>query len=119
MTTDLLEKISTINSRIANLEAELQGWGQLRQTLMTELEGHVKEHGPVMGHGYMASFKPGPASVDHKRAVYRWMSKDVIETYAVTETTIDWAAITASAKIDTEPYTTPGEPVFVIEEIKP
>lgn len=48
--TALLERISIIDSQIAELKKE-------REKLIPLLEQHVKETGTSMGYGYVAKFK--------------------------------------------------------------
>lgn len=109
---DTLKRISDIDSLIASLQAE-------RETLLPALEAHVTEHGPAMGYGYVATFKPGRASTDYEQAAKdAGVSAELVEKYSTTKTTVKWAQVTKSAKINTEAYTTRGEPMFVLELVK-
>jgi hypothetical protein len=108
----LLERLSIINSRIADLEAE-------REHLMPFIEEHVAEHGTAMGYGYVATFKPGRASTDHEAAAKAAnVDQSLIEEYSTTKTTVKWAKVTKAAKVDVAPFTTRGEPTFVVEPVK-
>ena len=108
----ILEQLSIIDDRIAQLQAE-------RAHLLPLLEDHVKETGTAMGYGYVATFKPGRASTDHEQAARdAGVAKELVKKYSTTKTTVQWAKVTKEARINTESYTTRGEPVFVIEVVK-
>ena len=71
-----------------------------------------------------AMWKPGRQSTDHEAAfvaVYDSSERDndwllaIKETHTVVKATTSWAKVTKEAKIDTAPFTTQGDPVFVIE----
>ncbi len=120
----MLNRYDEIQKQIEALQAEAR-------VIETTLREQVAESGTVSGFGWVARIKPGRKSTDHEAAVkatFEMYSEhemhasamnlyDLKEKYTTTKVTVAWAQITKAAKLDTAPFTTESEPVFVIERM--
>ncbi len=134
---DRLDRYAELKKQLNEIQAQaaLQSAPILSELAEIEnaLHDHVKATGSIAaGYGYLARIKSGRKSTDHEAAFNAKMAEciehqmhglgsqlnELKEKFSTTKVTVAWAKVTAAAKIDVEPFTVEGEPIFVIEEAK-
>ena len=124
---ELLKKYAELTEKAEDIRHELD-------FIKSELELSVQEtNAPLSAYGLIAHMKPGRKSIDHERATNAEVLKhhkaggdhdrvffirELIDANSTTKVTVKWAEVTKRAQIDTAPFVTEGEPVFVIEPVK-
>lgn len=111
---EVVKTVEFLDSEIARLQEE-------RRLALVDLEDHVFGNGPFEILGYVGRFKRGRASVDHEKAARDSKSDrlpELIEKHTSPNPTTSWSKITKALGIDTDPYKTPGDLVFVFQKAK-
>jgi len=106
-----IERYAQLAGELAEIENEMT---QIEMALRTE----VNSTGEVMyGGGYVAYMKHGRNSTDHEAAAKSAnVPASIIQKYSTVKTIVAWAKVTKEAKVNIEPFTVQGDPVFVIEQ---
>lgn len=106
---DLLKQLSDLDAQIADLTTQ-------RAEITSQLKQATKENGPMQGYGYMATWKPGRKSTNHEAAATAAnVSPEIVLKHTKVKETVAWAKVTKEAGVDVAPFTTQGEPFFVVE----
>ena len=111
--TELLQKLAEIDSELWSLQEQ-------RQAVTDNLQAVVRENGPVEAHGYRAHYKAGRKSTDHEKAATENAApEELVLKYTKTKitTTTEWAKVTKDMGVNLTPYTTQGDPSFVVEKV--
>jgi len=117
-----LRRYKELKQEIDRLQYELS-------ELAFGINSMAMKYGEVAGYGVRAYMKPGRKTTDHEAAYNALMDEinaeqwhdsaqvaaGVVAKYTTTKITVAWAKVTGALKIDTAPFTTEGEPSFVIE----
>lgn len=112
---DLLSRLQDCDNQIVALQAR-------RERLIESLKETVEEVGPVEGCGYRAHYKAGRKTTNHELAATENAApEDLVLKYTKTKitTTTEWAKVTKDMGVNLTPYTTQGEPTFVVEQVTP
>lgn len=111
--TNLLAKLAAVDDEISRKKAT-------RSALLYEIEMEVLAAGPIEAHGYRAHYKAGRKSTNHEKAATENSApEELVLKYTNTKitTTTEWAKVTKDMGINLTPYTTQGEPSFVVEKV--
>jgi hypothetical protein len=112
----------TLLDKLADCDRQLQELTEARARITEQLKTHVLAAGPVEGYGYRAHYKAGRKTTDHEKAATENAApEDLVLKYTKTKitTTTEWAKVTKDMGINLVPYTTQGDPTFVVEQATP
>ena len=109
-------------AKLALIDDEIARQSEVRRQIVAQLETHVLAAGPVEAHGYRAHYKAGRKTTNHELAATENAApEDLVLKYTKTKitTTTEWAKVTKDMGIALAPYTSQGEPTFVVEQVTP
>ena len=108
--TDELARYAQLKMEMLEIQDELR---LLEETLTRQ----VREQGPLQGHGFKATMKPGRKKIDHMQAsIDNEAPEGLIKKYTTVETSVKWAQVTKAMALDLAEYT---EQSMETLEIKP
>ena len=117
-----MSKENDLLAKLAMIDDEIARQSEARRQIVAQLEAHVLAAGPVEAHGYRAHYKAGRKTTDHEKAATENAApEDLVAKHTTTKTTssIAWAKVTKDMGIALAPYTSQGEPTFVVEQVTP
>lgn len=117
-----MSKENDLLAKLAMIDDEIARQSEVRRQIVAQLETHVLAAGPVEAHGYRAHYKAGRKTTNHELAATENAApEDLVLKYTKTKitTTTEWAKVTKDMGVNLVPYTTQGEPTFVVESVTP